>query len=300
MLLRYYNQSFKPILAFLLLSVCAAQVNAVEAAATGPDPAIVEKILGVKTFEEVVETSELPLYVLFTAPQDRCPACANVEKLLHSVAPGFAGRARFATVNIIYHMPLAGQYAIKGVPYFIMFRDGERVVSASGMHMTTAANLQNYIKSTLNRKPGIPGKNASKPPQPTEQVKKGRVDVAKFNKFAYERYVVNAKTPVLINISSSQSWCAPCRETEKIVSDVLAQHDEPLFYLFIDIGESTNNILRLVTVMPELERQILGVPTLLFYKDGQLLDMKEGIPEKESLRSSLKIFHEGNNKVEAQ
>ncbi len=91
---------------------------------------------------------------------------------------------------------------------------------------------------------------------------------------SFEAEVLQSSVPVVVDFWAA--WCGPCRLMNPII-DALAETYEgraKLAKLNIDdFGDVAN------------QYHIMGVPTLLFFKEGNLVDRTEGvIPEAEIAR----------------
>ncbi len=71
-----------------------------------------------------------PVLVDFYAPW--CGPCRMIAPLLEQLAADFAGRVKFAKLNIDDAPALAGEYEITGVPTLMLFRSGEAVDQVVG------------------------------------------------------------------------------------------------------------------------------------------------------------------------
>jgi thioredoxin len=79
---------------------------------------------------EVLNASGLVL-VDFYAPW--CGPCKMLAPYLDQLAGEFAGRVKFAKLNVDAAPEIAGQYEITGVPTLLLFRGGEPVDRVVGM-----------------------------------------------------------------------------------------------------------------------------------------------------------------------
>lgn len=82
------------------------------------------------TFATEVEQGEGMMVVDFWAPW--CAPCRMVAPVIDALAEEYAGRVRFAKVNVDEAPGVAGRYGIRSIPTIGIFRDGEPVNGVVG------------------------------------------------------------------------------------------------------------------------------------------------------------------------
>jgi len=82
------------------------------------------------TFQELISSSQ-PVLVDFYA--DWCGPCKAMSPVLQELAGRVDGKARILKVNVDRNPQTTALYAIRGVPTFILFKDGEVKWRESGM-----------------------------------------------------------------------------------------------------------------------------------------------------------------------
>ncbi len=104
-------------------------------------------------FENEVRRTPGLVLVDFYAPW--CGPCKMLAPFLDQLAGEFAGRVKFAKVNVDEAPEVAGQYEITGVPTLLLFRDGQPVDSVVGMAPPQA--LKKWLENALasNPKPSL-------------------------------------------------------------------------------------------------------------------------------------------------
>ncbi len=87
---------------------------------------------------------------------------------------------------------------------------------------------------------------------------------------------VQQDKPVLVDFWAT--WCGPCRMMAPVVDAVSAEHPQDLAVGKVDVDQC-----------PELARQfgIMSIPTLLLFKDGQVVDTLNGYHPKEALEDMI-------------
>ena len=108
-----------------------------------------------ENFASVVLKSEIPVLVDFWA--EWCGPCRNLAPTMERLADRYAGPARFVKVNIDDEPQMLRQYAIRGVPTLILFKDGaeqERIVGAATADAIAAMIDRHIGEAAETRKVG--------------------------------------------------------------------------------------------------------------------------------------------------
>ena len=93
---------------------------------------------------------------------------------------------------------------------------------------------------------------------------------------SFQTEVINSTSPVLVDVTAV--WCGPCRMIDPIVRQLADEWKGKVKVVKLDADENPNVLL---------QYGILGIPTLMFFKDGQLAERMTGFLPKEKLVAKL-------------
>jgi thioredoxin 1 len=115
----------------------------------------------------------------------------------------------------------------------------------------------------------VAGRNGSGSAESTQNVK-----LIQEQEFGTE--VTQAPGPVVVDFFAS--WCGPCKRLSPMLDNLAGPLTNRVTFLKVDVDQSAN-----------LAKQfdIDGVPTLIFFKGGKVVDKMVGLPTKEALKGKL-------------
>ena len=98
------------------------------------------------------------------------------------------------------------------------------------------------------------------------------VEITKEN---FEQEVVGSDKPVLVDFWAA--WCGSCRMVSPVVDEIAAEHGD------IKVGKIN------VDEQPELAMKygVMSIPTLIFFKDGEIAGKTIGAQPKEEIEKIL-------------
>ena len=101
-------------------------------------------------------------------------------------------------------------------------------------------------------------------------------EVEYVNEANFQTEVVNSSGPVLVDVTAV--WCGPCRMIDPIVRQLADEWQGKVKVVKLDADENPNVLMQF---------GILGIPTLMFFKDGQLAERMTGFLPKDKLKAKL-------------
>ena len=91
--------------------------------------------------------------------------------------------------------------------------------------------------------------------------------------------IIESGKPVVIDFWAE--WCGPCRMVGPVVEELAKQYDGKVVIGKMDVDENTET--------PETYG-IRNIPTILFFKDGQLVDKQIGATQKSVLAAKVEAL----------
>ena len=92
----------------------------------------------------------------------------------------------------------------------------------------------------------------------------------------FQTEVLNAQDPVLVDFTAV--WCAPCRMVDPIVKDLAQDWEGKVKVVKLDADQNPNILM---------QYGVLGIPTLMLFKGGEIKERVTGYQPKDRLVSKL-------------
>lgn len=95
----------------------------------------------------------------------------------------------------------------------------------------------------------------------------------------FKELVLDASMPALVDFWAE--WCGPCRVIAPIVEELAAEYSGRVVIGKVNVDESND--------VP-MQYGIRNIPTLLFFKNGELVDKLVGAASKATIEDKLKAL----------
>ena len=104
-------------------------------------------------------------------------------------------------------------------------------------------------------------------------------NIVVINATNFEQEVVKSATPVLVDFWGEH--CAPCKMLAPILEELATEYDGKVRIAKVDVGEHQELAARF---------RIFSIPTLLFFKKGEVVDQVVGLKSRKELKTKLDTF----------
>ncbi len=100
--------------------------------------------------------------------------------------------------------------------------------------------------------------------------------VVELNEENFEAQVLKSNLPVMVDFAAA--WCPPCKVLAPVVEEIGKEYEGKAVVAHIDVDKAQN-----------LARQyrVLSVPTVIFFKNGQVVESSIGAVPKKNLTEVL-------------
>ncbi len=94
----------------------------------------------------------------------------------------------------------------------------------------------------------------------------------------FQSEVLNAADPVLVDFTAV--WCQPCRMVDPIIKQLAQDWDGKVKVVKLDADQNPNIMM---------QYGVLGIPTLMLFKGGEIKERLTGYQPKDKLVSKLNV-----------
>lgn len=93
---------------------------------------------------------------------------------------------------------------------------------------------------------------------------------------SFEEKVLKSNIPVLVDYWAE--WCAPCKAIAPVLEEIAGEYSSKLVIAKMDVDENQKT--------PQ-KYSVRGIPTLMIFKDGNVIDTKVGQLSKSQLAAFI-------------
>jgi len=95
----------------------------------------------------------------------------------------------------------------------------------------------------------------------------------------FEDEVLKSTLPVLIDIWAP--WCGPCRMIAPVVEKLAEKYDQRFKFCRLNVDQNPQSAT---------QYQIMSIPTLIFFKDGKVVDRVVGAVPESALEPKIEAL----------
>lgn len=232
----------------------------------------------------------LPALLVFW--QRDCAACDQLAPALERLAKSYAGRSLIVKVNVADEARLAQRYSIARLPTIVFSKEGQEVSRAVG----AAPELEwiawlDYLTGVKNVHPAIPSGPstpwqgaASAPPadqaaRPTAAPSGAGSRAGQpitLTDASFDWVIRESRVPVLVDFWAA--WCGPCKMIAPAMADLAREFAGRAMVGKLNVDENPRTAGRF---------NVMSIPTLLIFKNGQVVDQIVGAQPAQALRQRL-------------
>ena len=101
-------------------------------------------------------------------------------------------------------------------------------------------------------------------------------EIEKLSEDSFEREVLQANLPVLVDFTAV--WCGPCKMLDPVVKQLAQAWDGKVRVYKLDVDDNPDLAMNY---------QVMGVPTLMLFKNGQPVERVTGYQPKDRLEKKF-------------
>ncbi len=200
-----------------------------------------------------------------------CPYCPRAVLLANQIAIAAKGKVTAECVEASQNMELAEQYHVSSVPQQVINYDHGSISVGAQPEAQFVDQVLSFGSSRYEQ--------IMKEEQARRALSEKLVDapVGTVTLTDNNFDTATAKYPALV-VDCWAEWCGPCRMVGPIIDELARDYQGQVVFGKLDVDHNQSIAGRY---------SIMSIPTLLFFKDGQLVGSKVGALPKPALESAL-------------
>ncbi len=104
-------------------------------------------------------------------------------------------------------------------------------------------------------------------------------EIISLNEQSWKDEVTNSELPVVVDFWAE--WCAPCRMITPVLEEISKEYEGKIKVGKLNVDENS---------AIAGEYRIMGIPTLLFFRSGKLVDKLVGVVPKKALQDKIETI----------
>lgn len=196
-----------------------------------------------------------------------------VEETLRQIAQAEAGRMLVVKLNTAENPQTTARLDGSG-PALITFRDGQEVTRTTAI---TSQSVRDQVAYLLGRgpRPTEPQPAATPPPR-QGQAANAPSHPVEVSDATFAAEVLRSDLPVLVDLWAP--WCGPCRMIAPVVEKLAGEYAGRLKVAKLNVDDNPRTAMNY---------QVQGIPTLLIFQGGEVIDRIVGAAPEPMLRGRV-------------